>query len=169
MKPADPNLVRRAVDGDRTAFAALVEAHWAGLVGLARSVVGEAAAEGAVQDGLIVAWKKLGALRDVDAVSAWLTRIVLNQCLRRKRRWRDLLPLGAAAEPAFETSPHSKLDVERCLEALAPRQRAVMYLTVVEGYTESEIADLMQITPAAVRSHRRRARERLSRLERRTA
>lgn len=164
MKQVEPDLVRRAAGGDRTAFADLIEAHWAALVGLARSVIGEAAAEDAVQDALVAAWGKLGSLRDAAAFSTWLTRIVLRQCLRRKRRWRDLLPIDAVTEPGFEASPHAELDLERCLSRLAPRQRAVMHMTVVEGRTESEIAALMQITTASVRSHRRRARQRLSKL-----
>ncbi|MEM7354585.1 MAG: RNA polymerase sigma factor [Acidobacteriota bacterium] len=164
MQQAESDQVRRAARGDRTAFAALAGAHWPGLVGLARSVVGEAAAEDVVQDALIVAWRKLGSLRDPTAFSAWLTRIVLNQCLRRKRRWRDWLPIGAVAEPAFEASPQAELDLERCLNCLAPRQRAVMYMTIVEGRTDSEIAALMRITKASVRSHRRRARQRLNQL-----
>lgn len=164
MKQAEPDRVRQAVAGDRGAFAALTETHWAGLVRLARSIVGDSVAEDAVQDGLITAWSRLGTLRDVEAFSAWVTRIVLRQCLRHKRRWRELLPIGTAAEPMVEISPNAEIDLERCLRRLAPRQRAVMFLTVVEGRTDSEIADLMQITAASVRSHRRRARQRLSKL-----
>ena len=164
MKQVEPDLIRRAADGDCAAFATLAETHWAALVGLARSVVGEPAAEDAVQDALVTAWSKLGSLRDATAFSAWLTRMVLHQCLRRKRRWRDFLPIGAAAEPKFVTNPQAEIDLERCLKCLAPRQRAVMYMTVVEGRTDSEIATLMKISTASVRSHRRRARQRLSHL-----
>ena len=164
MTIAEADLVQKAARGDRGAFARLVESHWHALVGLARSVVGDVAAEDAVQDGLIIAWDQLSRLRDSEAFSAWLTRIVLRRCLRRRRSWRDLLPMQAAPEPRFETSPDAELDLERCLRGLAPRQRAVMYMTVVEGRTEGEIAAVMQISAASVRSHRRRARERLSHL-----
>ena len=164
MEQAEPDLVRRAIDGDRAAFGTLVEGRWAMLVGLARSVVGEAEAEDAVQDALIAAWGKLGSLREAAAFAAWLTRIVLRQCLSRKRSWRDFLPISAAVEPVFEISPGDEIDLERCLQALAPRQRAVMHLTVVEGRSDREIGVLMRISAATVRSHRRRARSRLSHL-----
>ena len=52
-------------------------------------------------------------------------------------------------------------EVERILKMLAPRQRAVMHLTVVEGMSDSEIGSVMGIDAASVRSHRRRAKERL--------
>lgn len=164
MKQGMPDHVRRAAGGDRTAFAWLVEAHWARLVGLARSVVGEATAEDAVQDALVVAWRRLKTLRDIDAFPSWLTRIVLRQCLRRKRSWRDFLPISAVTEPALEPNPDADIDLDRCLRALAPRQRAVMFFTVVEGRSDSDIAALMGISAASVRSHRRRARQRLDRL-----
>jgi DNA-directed RNA polymerase specialized sigma24 family protein len=52
----------------------------------------------------------------------------------------------------------------KLLSRLAPRQRAVLHLTVVEGMTDAEIAPLLAITPASVRAHRRRARESAARL-----
>lgn len=164
MTMAEAELVERAARGDRGAFARLVEGRWNALVGLARSVVGDVAAEDAVQEALLIAWDQLARLRRTEAFGAWLTRIVLRRCLRGQRSWRHLLPIQAAAEPVFEPSPEAELDLERCLRALAPRQRAVMYMTVVEGRTESEIAAVMSISAASVRSHRRRARQRLSHL-----
>ena len=66
MKQAEPDLVRRAAGGDHAAFATLTETHWAPLVGLARSVVGESTAEDVVQDALVTAWSKLSSLRDTS-------------------------------------------------------------------------------------------------------
>ena len=53
------------------------------------------------------------------------------------------------------------IDVGRLLRRLAPRQRAVLHLTAVEGLTDSEIASVLDITPSSVRVHRLRARKRL--------
>lgn len=163
-RPDEPLLVQRAAGGDRGAFSVLIEKHWPPLVQLARSVVGEAEAEDAVQDALVTAWHRLGSLREPAAFPAWIGRVVLRGCWRRLRRRRPWLPLALVPEPRVKSDPESALDVERCLAVLAPRQRAVMHLTVVDGMSDAEIAALMDITPASVRSHRRRARERLSHL-----
>jgi len=64
-------------------------------------------------------------------------------------------------EPTDPAPEAARVDVERTLGVLAPRQRAVMHLTVVEGMSDSEIGPVMGIDAASVRSHRRRARERL--------
>ena len=164
MKQAEPILVRRAQEGDPEAFSTLVEELWAPLVRLSRSIVGDAEAEDTVQDALVVAWKKLATLRDLTAFSSWLTHIVARRSFRRARRRRFWLPLLDAPEPRTVTSPEGALDVERALRSLAPRQRAVMHLTVVEGMTDREIGALLRISAASVRSHRRRARESLNRL-----
>lgn len=160
---AESELVRRAGRGDQGAFGCLVEGHWVRLVSMARSVVGEAEAEDAVQDGLMVAWRKLPGLAEPAAFAGWLSRVVLRLCLRRARSRRWLVPLESAPEPRLEENPVAGIDVGRLLAILAPRQRAVMHLTVVEGMSDGEIAPLLGITPASVRAHRRRARERLER------
>lgn len=156
--------LRRARQGNPQAFAQLIEGQWCRLTRLARSVVGEAQAEDAVQDGLILAWQKLSSLKSADAFSTWLTRIVLRNCLNRVRRTRSFVSLEDITEPSKAESPNDALDIERLLGNLAPRQRAVMHLTIVEGLRDSEIAHLLGIRSASVRSHRRRARQLLIRL-----
>lgn len=164
MNDVAPALAQRAVAGDREAFAAIIECRWAALVRLARSVLGDLEAEDAVQDGLIAAWGKLGSLRDPSRCSAWLSRIVVRTCLKRLRRRRFLLPLASAPERTERSNPTGRLEVERILAALAPRQRAVMHLTAVEGMSDREIGDVLRISAGSVRAHRRRARDRLERI-----
>ena len=55
-------------------------------------------------------------------------------------------------------------DLERLLAKLAPRQRAVLHLTVVEGLSDSEIAEILGIAGSSVRVHRLRGRRHLEQL-----
>src|SRR5262245_58155550 len=103
MSQSEPGLIARAQGGDAGAFASLVEGRWDGLVRLARSVVGESEAEDAVQDGLLIAWRKLAALRDADAFAAWLTRLVLRTCLRPPSK-----ACPTARSPRSSTSPRAR-------------------------------------------------------------
>ncbi len=164
VNAATGDLVRAARDGDREAFSLLVERKWARLVRLARSVLGDLEAEDAAQEGLIVAWSSLDRLADPDRFDAWVSRIVFRRCLRRARRSRGQLSLEVLPEPGHAPDVADRLGVWQVLSRLAPRQRAVLHLTVVEGMTDAEIAPLLGITPASVRSHRRRARESAARM-----
>jgi RNA polymerase sigma-70 factor (ECF subfamily) len=158
-------LVLAAQQGDLDAFSQLVERYWSRLVGLARSVVGDADAEDAVQDGFIVAWDKLSRLREPGCFRAWLTRIITRFCIRRVQRRANqvgigLTTIGEPTDPGGSGAVEA-FHVEQVLSILAPRQRAVMYFTVVEGMSDSEIGRALGITAGSVRSHRRRAREKL--------
>ncbi len=156
-------LIQRAQRGEIEAFTTIVERYWTRLVGFARSVAGDLDAEDCVQEALVVVWEKLAALRDCGAFQAWVMRIVARLCLRRARSRRRFVPLTAVVEAADPGSLRSgeAIQVESTLALLPPRQRAVMHLTVIEGMTDSEIGAALAITPASVRSHRRRARETL--------
>ncbi|MFC2173932.1 RNA polymerase sigma factor [Acidobacteriota bacterium] len=164
MEESQSSLVLKAREGDTEAYGKLVELHWERLVRLSRSMVGESTAEDAVQDSLIAAWKKLDKLNNPESFKAWLTRIVYRRCLwwSRRRRFDDAvddLPESAQAGDA-----ESGIWVEQALSRLAPRQRAVLHLTVVEDLTDSEIGGLLGIAAGSVRAHRRRAREKLESL-----
>ncbi|HZI64315.1 MAG TPA: sigma-70 family RNA polymerase sigma factor [Thermoanaerobaculia bacterium] len=166
-------VVLRARAGDTEAFGELVEELWAPLVGLARAVLaGDPEAEDVVQEALVVAWRRLPALRDPARFPAWVRRIVARRCLGqlRRRRLRPIpleLPAGddrRAQRPAatnFAAATEAAIDVSRLLAALPPRQRAVLYLTAVEGCTDREIAAMLGILPPTVRVHRLRAARRL--------
>ena len=157
------DLVRAARDGDREAFGLLAERNWHHLVRLARSVVGELGAEDAVQDGLVAAWGRLGSLTDPDRFDAWVSRIVFRRCLRATRRQRGRVSLDAVPEAGVGCDPAASLSAWQLLSRLAPRQRAVLHLTVVEGMTDAEIAPLLSITPAPVARQRVTARLPLAR------
>jgi len=145
--------------GDQEAFGGLVERYWPEMVALARTVLaGNAEAEDLVQEAFVHAWQRLGSLRRPESFPAWMRRIVVRRCLRWARRNppREELRDAAAPGPGEE-----RLDVPRVLAALAPRQRAVVYLTEVEGWTDREAARILGLLPATVRVHRFRALKRL--------
>lgn len=164
MDGPELQLVAQARRGDGEAFGQLAAQHWARLVRLARSVAGEAAAEDAVQEGMVTAWRKLHTLKSPASFPAWLTRIVFRRSLRLVRRRGMTALIEGTADPMTTGDPDAGIWAAQLLGSLPPRQRAVLHLTVVEGRTDSEIATLLGINPSSVRAHRRRARKRLGRL-----
>lgn len=160
--PDDPVLLARA--GDREAFGRLVERLWPEMVGLARTILaGDAEAEDLVQDAFVHAWQRLNSLRRPESFPAWMRRIVARRCLRWARRNppREERSETPVAHPAGD---EERLDVVRVLACLAPRQRAVVYLTEIEGWTDREAASILGLLPPTVRVHRFRALKHLRRL-----
>ena len=153
--------VRAAQAGDTAAYGALVEDCWDGLVRFARSIVGDADAEDAVQEALVAAWRALPGLQDVAKFRNWVTQIVFRRCLRAQRWWHLRAVLPVARPVSFAPDPGAALDVARLLARLPPRQRAVLHLTVVEGMSDTEVAERLSMAASSVRAHRRRARARL--------
>ncbi len=168
MTPQNDDLAA-ARNGDQLAFGRLIEARWARLVRLARSIVGDLDAEDVAQDGCLSCWRHLSQLADPDKFDSWLMRIVYRAAVQRARwlRVRAALLLepawmsALAREPATEAGNGmaSELLVWQVLSRLPARQRAVLHLTVVEGMSDSEIAATLGIRAGSVRAHRRRARQ----------
>jgi RNA polymerase sigma-70 factor, ECF subfamily len=164
VSDATADLVTAAQGGDRRAFGSLVELHWAMLVRLARSVVGEANAEDLAQEALLVAWRKLGALSEPSRFPSWVTRIVFRRSLRRVRQRKPEVALESLGNPGHTPDTESGIYVWQMLSHLAPRQRAVLHLTVIEGMSDSEIGASLGISASSVRVHRMRAREQVGKL-----
>ena len=82
-------LVERAQRGDHEAFDALATAAYHRLYAIARRILRDGyAAEDAVQDALIRAWRDLRGLRDRERFDAWLHRLLINACADQARRSR---------------------------------------------------------------------------------
>jgi RNA polymerase sigma-70 factor, ECF subfamily len=163
----DAELMTAVQRGDRHAFAALVTRHHGRLYGLAWRVLNDAAAaEDVVQDAMLKLWT--GADRFDPArglLSAWLKRMVVNQCLDRKRALRPVEDIEMASGISDDAPlPDTALDRRLVLQAMAqmpPRQRAALSLFYVEGHSMMEVADLLETNTKAVESLLSRGREKL--------
>ncbi len=165
-QPDDLSAARR---GDPEAFGRLIQACSARVVRLARSVVGDGDADDVAQESCLACWRHLEQIDDPAKFENWLMRIAYRTAVRRAR-WHRLRARVFAAQgslttrggpPRTSTDPTSDLLVWQVLSRLPPRQRAVLHLTVVEGMTDTEIAQALGIRAGTVRAHRRRAAERV--------
>src|SRR5262245_16713177 len=82
--------LRLAAFGDEVAFAHLVVAHHASMARVAQVISGDPdTTRDAVQSAWVLAWRRIGAVRDPSLVRAWLIAIAANearQAMRRRRR-----------------------------------------------------------------------------------
>lgn len=96
----------RARDGDRDAFSELAAQSIGRLTAVARMILrDEYAAQDAVQDAFIKAWRSLPGLREPDRFDAWMRRLLVRACFRGARRRRRVdsveIRLTPGDEPAI--------------------------------------------------------------------
>jgi RNA polymerase sigma-70 factor (ECF subfamily) len=166
--------VAAAQAGDERAFRRLVEPYRAALeVHCYRMLGSPHDAEDVVQETLLRAWAALGRFERRASVSTWLYRIATNACLdeleRRPRRPEPVQPFpderleqadAPIVDPAARYAMREGIELAflTAIQQLPGRQRAILILRDVLGWTAPEVAELLDSTVAAVNSALQRAR-----------
>ncbi|HEV7528475.1 MAG TPA: sigma-70 family RNA polymerase sigma factor [Solirubrobacteraceae bacterium] len=183
----EQQLLEAARDGDEQAFAALVDSHRSALFAHCYRMLGSPDdAEDALQDAMLRAWRGLKRFRGGSSLRSWLYAVATNASLRAiERRAPRMLPIdygppsdphGALGEPlteslwvdplpdaslgpdaTYEQRESVELAFIAALQLLPARQRAVLILRDVLGFSGAEVAAALQTTPASVYSALQRA------------
>jgi RNA polymerase sigma-70 factor (ECF subfamily) len=152
-------LVERARAGDEEAFASLARGAGDRLLAIAFRILRDLGhAEDAVQQTLVLAWRELPALRDVERFDAWLHRLLVNACYREARRGRlwatnvRVLPVDEPERADEYISVVQRDQLERGFRRLPPEQRAIFVFHHHLGLTHLEIAEQLGIPVGTVKS-----------------
>ena len=163
-------LVIAAQRGDGEAFSALVRAHQRRAYAVCRAIVfTHEDAEDAVQEGFLHAYKALDRFLPDQPFGAWLYRIMANASLDlvRRRRVRDAEELPETIALPFRDPGEADELRQRLADALTKlteRQRSVIVLHDVEGFTHGEIGTMLGIPEGTARSDLHHARAALQKL-----
>lgn len=162
-------LVVRARGGDRDAFSELVARSIGRLTAVARMIMrDEYAAQDAVQDVFIEAWRSLPGLRDPDRFEAWIRRLLVRACFHNIRRSKRIdaveIRLTPTDEPAIagverQLVIHDQL--ERGLGRLSPDLRAAVVLVYYLDLPYMDAAQAMGIPLGTMKSRLNRATQAL--------
>lgn len=157
---APPELVSAALTGNDASVEQLIAAVWPGCFRLAATVIGDAGlAQDAAQETCAIVHRKIRQLRSAGAFDAWLYRIVMREAARARRRHAAAIEI-VPVELGGEDDPTS-MDVWRALATLAPEQRDAVVLFYFDDLRSEEIAAILRVPHATVRTRLARARERL--------
>jgi len=157
MEAAELERIRRARSGDAEAFRGIVEAYSRPLWRAAFRILGDAAAaEDAVQDAFLRAWRSLDRFDERAELSTWLYRIAINAAIdhRRERTRREAaagpLPEDFNGQVTVRSDAPDPLRqafgrqlVDRAQEAIAKlpeAERTAILLRHFEGRSIAEIA-----------------------------
>lgn len=164
----DDALVRAAAAGDVTAYERIYRRHSPRVYAVLWRLCGghAARAEDALQEAFLQAWRALPGFRFESSLGTWLHRLGVNAALMELRAnttgdardageegWESLAML-----PAQDRCAGTSMDLERALETLPPRARAVLVLHDIEGWKHQEIADQLQMAVGSSKAQLHRAR-----------
>jgi RNA polymerase sigma-70 factor, ECF subfamily len=165
--PSDAQLAERVQQGDAGAFDVLVTRHVQRAFGVAMRLLGQQQdAEDLVQDAFLAALEKIDTFDPHRDFAPWFYRILVNRCLnaRKSRARRSTVDVpseavSGLASPLVETERSElRSHLKRALELLPERQRTIVIMFDLEGFSSPEIAGVLGISDGTVRWHLHQAR-----------
>ena len=154
--PSDAELARQLVDGDPAALGELYDRHVPGIHDfLSRFTRDQAAAEDLAHSTFLRAWERRETLRDPSKVRAWLYATAHHLALNHATRTRAAASIddevaGSVADPSRGPEEEAlALDAAELVwsaaSSLEARQYAVLDLSVRQGLSTREIADVLEV------------------------
>jgi RNA polymerase sigma-70 factor (ECF subfamily) len=178
----ESQLIERGLNGDSRALDALFARNTRSLYQTALRVLGNPEdAEEALQEGLLSAYRNLPRFERRSQFSTWLTRIVINAALMRRRSKRsrpavsldDIVAEGALplAERFADESPNPEQlyagtelfeRVSKKLGEISPLLRSAFWLREIEGLSAEEAAQVLGVSRNTLKARLWRARQELA-------
>jgi RNA polymerase sigma-70 factor (ECF subfamily) len=166
MEPFDPGrppvaveeIVRRAQRGDAAALDALLR-DLTPYLGRICGAIALDDGDDALQDSLLLVVRHLPTLREPLALRSWARRIAVREARRTANGGRSV-PVDASdlARVPQAGDRTDGVDIRAVLAGLSPEHRAVLVLRHVDGLSEEEVAEVLDIAPGTVKSRANRAK-----------
>ncbi len=164
----DGALARRAAEGDREAFAALVERHYDRIYRIGARVLGGADAADLAQDVCVALPAKLASYRGRSRFTTWLYRVVVNAArdvLRRRaarqRGERGYAELDGLMRDQAAAGECESTWLRQALGRLSEELRVTVHLVLEEGLRHAEAGEVLGVSEATVSWRMHEVRRRL--------
>ncbi len=167
--PLHLDLVEACKNGDSAAQSRIYQLYSRAMFNICARMLGDdAAAEDALQEAFVSAFRKLHTFEGRSTFGAWLKRIVINKCVSMLQRQKfEFEPLEhveaqiAEPPPVIDAEPpaiDSALIVQ-AIESLPDGCRVIFSLYQLEGYDHQEIADILGVSVSTSKSQFHRAKK----------
>jgi RNA polymerase sigma-70 factor (ECF subfamily) len=175
-EPTDDRLLTAARAGDRQALETLLERHQAQVYRFGVKMCRDPEdAKDVLQDTLLAMARGVRDFRGASSISTWLYTIARSFCIKKRRRSKfapeqersldtdltaEAKQLAAPGENPDEALAARQVEtaLAEAIAALEPMYREVLLLRDAEGLTAPEVAEILGVTPQAVKSRLHRAR-----------
>lgn len=155
-------LVKKAMEGNKDAFAQLMEMNTQSMYKVARAYfANDADVADAISETVLVCYEQLHTLRKPEYFKTWMIRILINQCNEMIRQGRREISYSEMPEVMEEQSEYALAEFKDLLERLDEKYRLILILYYVEGFKIAEIAQLLELSGNTVKTRLRRGRNSL--------
>jgi RNA polymerase sigma-70 factor (ECF subfamily) len=155
MDPAEEQLYRAAIQGDRDAFETMIRTMSRPLFAIAYGILqSREEAEDAVQDAFVKAWKSRWRVRDPEKFPAWLATIARHRAhdlLRRRRSVPLEHELNELVTENETGDAERHAQVHSALATLPELHRSAVALRYLEGMDYATIEQTLSLTNGALR------------------
>lgn len=160
--------VAKAREGDREAFGRLYQQVALDLYRMALYTLGNPQdAEDVVAETFLEAWKGIHNLRDAASFRQWMMRILSIRCKRRVAKYiqeKGNIDIEDYLEEGVPDTGGPQAEVRDAMARLAPDERQIVLLSVLQGYTMREIAEMLDLPQGTVSSKLHRTLKKLRRM-----
>jgi len=170
---SDAKLIQKVAEGDEGVFEQLVKRYQHAVFNTIYRYIGNYEdVEDIAQEVFIKVWRHAKSFKGKSKFSTWLYRIVVNQCLNYRSKYKkglvsldeltekEKVPKSLIIEIDFEQRQKAEI-VRKTVNDLPERQRIALVLSKFEDKSYKEIAKIMEISLSAVESLIFRAKEAL--------
>lgn len=171
MEYRDIEVIQEAYKGQSEAFDYLVKKYWNWAANIAYGIINDySVAQDVVQEAFLQAWQKLDQLAEPDKFKQWLRRIVINQAIMYLRRRKPTVSLENMEDPGIACYEKTQMDtaeqediksVHKAMQNLGVRHRLLMTLFYIDGLSQRDIANLLEISESTVKSRLHDARAKI--------
>ena len=157
----DPELIEAARGGDEKALVALIASAQPDVRRYAARNCRAADIDDAVQETLLLLYRRVGTLRAVTSFSAWIFAVARRACLRLLRMGGGIpeAPVDAMDARLAHLRPEDiRIDLSRAIQSLPEHYREVILLRDIEEMSIDEIATVLGLTRESVKARIHRTR-----------
>ncbi len=177
---SDEILVKKSQEGDYSSFEELVKRHEKKIYNLCYRLTGNREdASDALQETFLQAFRKLSSFKGKSKFSTWLYRVAVNVCFMRRRKEKKMKTVSLDAPVLTEKADEIKRELpddwsknplatleneeirgilSNAIDSLPEEYRTVLVLRGVNGFSNEEVAKMLEISLPAVKSRLHRAR-----------
>lgn len=112
----------------------------------------------AVQETLLKAYKKLPTLKQESFFRTWLTRILINECNGILRKKKHVIPYEEYLQKTRESAEQKYTHLYMVILELPEELRVLVTLYYIEGFSQKEIGEILNMREGTIKSRLSRAR-----------